>query len=252
MNDTYIQDQDVAPVDQPAELEGIRLNWSQSRFVRTRSGPYDLRTAPATPEFWEVWNRNKGALKDAGISCVPASSGDWLVEWWIDVSDDVTDATPVDDIQIPEDESDTLRSAYVTPVDDIQISEDESDTLSSSNVTPVDNICIPEDKSYTLSEVIDLVKQTLDGVSEQSAQDELRYSSRDVYWLLHDMLRYVSQNVSDVFVLRQIRKDTYRVKHMREDYAKQRAGRKLKAEVNRTANYLEELTGKRPAWGEDE
>ena len=229
MNNTHIQE--VDHIDQPAELEGIRLNWSQSEFVETHSGPRDRRTAPATPEFWEVWNRNKEALKDAGICCISLSSGDWLVEWWIDVSGDVTDATPVDDIQLP---------------------EDESNTLSSSDVGPEDNICIPEGESYTLSEVIDLVKQTLDGVSEKSAQNKIRYSSTDVYWLLHDMLRYVSQNVSDVFVLRQIRKDTYRVKHMREDYAKQRAGRKLKAEVNRTANYLEELTGRRPAWGEKE
>ncbi len=252
MNDTYIHDQDVAPIDQPAELEGIWLNWGPSEFVETRSGPRDLRIAPATPEFWDIWGRNKEALKAAGISCSRHPQGGWQVEWWIDVSGDVTDVTPVDDIQIPEDESYALSSAYVTPVDDIQIPEDESDTLSSSDVRPEDNICISEGESYTLSEVIDLVKQTLDGVSEKSAQNKFRYSSTDVYWLLHDMLRYVNQNVSGVFVLRQIQKGIYRVKCMVEDFAKQRSRRKLKAEVNRTAKYLAELTGRHPSWGEKE
>ena len=199
MNDTYIQD--VAPIEQPAELEDIRLNWSPPEFVETSNGSQVLRIAPATPEFWEVWNRNKETLKTAGISCSPHLPDNWRVEWRIDVSND---------------------------------------------------ICIDEDKSYTLSEVIDFVKQTLDKVSEQSQHNKLQYSSTDVYWLLHDMLRYVNQNVSGVFVLRQIQKGIYRVKCMVEDFAKQRSRRKLKAEVNRTAKYLAELTGRRPSWGEKE
>lgn len=229
MSDTYRQD--VTNIDQPAELEGVRLNWRRSKFVETCNGPRDLRTAPATPEFWEVWKRNKEALKAAGITCTRNTEGNWCVQWWIDVSGDGTDVTLVDDIDIP---------------------EDESYTLSSGDVTPTESICIPQDESYTLSEVIDFVKQTLDGVSERSVQNELRYSATDLYWLLHDMLRYVSQNVSGVFVLRQIQKDTYRVKHMAEDFAKQRSDRKLKVEVNRTAKYLEELTGRKPSWSEKE
>ena len=202
MNDTYIQDQDVAPIDQPAELEDIRLNWSPPEFFETSNGPRVLRIAPPTPEFWEVWNRNKETLKTAGISCSPhPPDDDWRVEWWIDVSND---------------------------------------------------ICINEGEFYTLSEVIDFVKQTLDKVSEQSQHNKLQYSSTDVYWLLHDMLRYVNQNVSGVFVLRQIQKGIYRVKCMVEDFAKQRSRRKLKAEVNRTAKYLAELTGRHPSWGKDE
>ena len=229
MNDTYIQD--VANMDQPAELEGIQLNWSPSRFVKTSIGPRDLRTAPATPEFWDIWKRNKKALKAAGISCVRYARQDWWVTWWIDVSGD--------DIQIPEDESDILNSDYITPVDDIQIPE-------------VDDIQIPEGASYTLSEVIDFVKQVLDEVSEQSQDSKLQYSSTDVYWLLHDMLRYVNRNVPGMFVLRQIQKGIYRVKYMVEDFAKQRSRRKLKAEVSRTASYLEELTGRRPSWDKEE
>lgn len=112
------------------------------------------------------------------------------------------------------------------------------------------DIHVPEDKTYTISEVIDAVKQTLDGVGEHSEHNELRYTSKDVYWLLHDMIRYVNRNVPGEFSLQQIRKDVYRVKYAVEDAAKRESSKKLKAEVNQTAKYLEELTGKRPSWGE--
>ena len=116
----------------------------------------------------------------------------------------------------------------------------------------MNNIYISENKPYTLSEVIDTVKQTLDVVSEQSAQNKLRYSSTDLYWLLHDMLRYVNQNVPGEFVLHQTKKDVYQVRYAAEDSAKRSSSRKLKAEVNRTASYLEELTGRKPSWGDKE
>ncbi len=114
------------------------------------------------------------------------------------------------------------------------------------------DIQITEDKVYTLPEVIDFVKQTLDRVSEKSNRDPLRYSSTDVYWLLHDMLRYVNRNIPGEFTLLQTKKGTYRVTYAAEDSAKQKSSRKLKAEVNRTARYLEELTGRKPSWGEKE
>ena len=116
----------------------------------------------------------------------------------------------------------------------------------------MDNIRIPEDKSYTLSEVIDAVKQTLDSVSEHSAKNKLQYSSTDLYWLLHDMLRYINRNVPGEYILHQIQKDVYQVRYAAEDSAKQQSSQKLKAEVNRTARYLEELTGRKPSWGEKE
>ena len=111
---------------------------------------------------------------------------------------------------------------------------------------------IEEGRVYTLPEVIDFVKQTLDRVSQKSTQDPLRYSSVDVYWLLHDMLQYVNRNISGEFILKQTEKDTYRVAYMTENSAKQRSDKKLTAEINRTAKYLEELTGKKPSWGDRE
>ena len=116
----------------------------------------------------------------------------------------------------------------------------------------MDDIHVRADEVYTLPEVIEAVKRALDGVSEQSTQNELRYSSIDVYWLLHDMLRYVNRNVPGEFTLLRIRKGTYRVTYADEESAKQKSNKKLKAEVNRTARYLEELTGRRPPWGKKE
>lgn len=116
----------------------------------------------------------------------------------------------------------------------------------------MNDIHVSEDKSYTLSEVIDAVKLTLDGVSKHSAHNQLQYSSTDVYWLLHDMLQYVNRNVPGEFILQQIKKGVYRVKYTAEDSAKRSSSKKLKAEVNRTAKYLAELTGRHPSWGKDE
>lgn len=116
----------------------------------------------------------------------------------------------------------------------------------------MNDIQLTEDKAYTLPEVIDFVIQTLDRVGEKSTRNPLRYSSVDVYWLLHDMLRYVNRNIPGEFILLQTEKDTYRVTYAAEDSVKQKSDRKLKAEINRTAKYLEELTGRKPSWGDKE
>ena len=117
----------------------------------------------------------------------------------------------------------------------------------------MNDVHVKEDKFYALSEVIDAVKKTLDLVNDQAHKhNDLRYSSTDVYWLLYDMLQYINRNVPGEFSLIQSQKGTYRVRYAAEDKAKQRSSRKLKAEVNRTARYLEELTGRRPSWGDKE
>ena len=114
----------------------------------------------------------------------------------------------------------------------------------------MNDIHIDADKAYTLPEVVDAVKQTLDRIVETAGPNELRYSAIDLYWLLYDMLRYVNRNVPGEFSLQQIRKGTYRVQYSPETTARKRSRQKLKADVSRTADYLEELTGRRPAWGD--
>ena len=114
------------------------------------------------------------------------------------------------------------------------------------------DIHVPENRSYALNDVVDAVKQTLDAINEQSVESELQYSSKDLYWLLHDMIRYVNRNIPGEFVLYQTRRGVYRVRYTAEDSARRRSSQKLKVEVNRTATYLEELTGRRPPWGDKE
>ena len=116
----------------------------------------------------------------------------------------------------------------------------------------MDDIQITDGETYTLSEVIEFVKQTLDRVSEKSTENPLRYSSTDVYWLLYDMIRYVNRNVPGEFILLQTQKGTYRMTYNDEDTARREARRKLRAEANRTARYLKELTGKEPLWRVEE
>lgn len=111
------------------------------------------------------------------------------------------------------------------------------------------DIQLPENKSWTLAEVVEVVQQTLDAVGKEAAQNELRYSPEDVYWLLHDMLRYVNRNVPGEYALRRLANGTYRVTYSAEATSRKQARRKLKADVRKTANYLEELTGRRPPWG---
>lgn len=113
----------------------------------------------------------------------------------------------------------------------------------------MNHIKLDKDKSYTLAEVVELVQKTLDGVKEKSEHCDFQYTPTDVYWLLHDMLRYVNQNVNGEFALRRLEKGTYRVQYRTEEAQKQRAAKKLEAEVQQTAAYLEKLTGRRPPWG---
>ena len=113
----------------------------------------------------------------------------------------------------------------------------------------MNDIVLVEDKTYTLAEVVDAVKQTLDAVSKESEQNTLRYSAEDVYWLLHDMLRYVNRNIPGEFALWQTKKGTYRVTYRTENTGQREAGRKLKTDVRQTADYLAKLTGRRPPWG---
>ncbi len=113
----------------------------------------------------------------------------------------------------------------------------------------MNEIHLPENKSWTLAEVVDVVQRTLDAVGKESTQNSLRYSPEDVYWLLHDMLRYVNRNVPGEYTLRRKNNGTYRVTYSAEDTSRKQSRRKLKADVRKTADYLKELTGRRPPWG---
>jgi len=65
------------------ELETL-LPWSTAKRVTTSRGEKNLRSAPATQSFWEIWRANKQTLKDAGLSCGPDRKDPnlWIVNWW--------------------------------------------------------------------------------------------------------------------------------------------------------------------------
>ena len=103
------------------------------------------------------------------------------------------------------------------------------------------NIKIDENKEYTLSEIIGLVKDTLDGVETAAGQDNLRYTPKDAYWLINDMIQYINRNVSGEFTLKQIRKDVYSVTHASKSAKQQAASKRLKSNIRQTSKYLQEL-----------
>lgn len=106
-----------------------------------------------------------------------------------------------------------------------------------------------EEKRHSLAEVIGLVSQTLKNVGEVAKKEDFTYTSEDTYWLLHDMIRYINQNISGELNLKQIRKNVYKVEYTSEDAANQDAKRSMRDEIAATADYLEEITGQRPVWG---
>lgn len=110
-------------------------------------------------------------------------------------------------------------------------------------------IKLEENKTYTLAEVVEIVQNALESVKGNSEYCPLQYSPTDVYWLLHDMLLYVNRNVTGEFALKRNNKGTYRIQYRTEEAHKIRADKKRKEDVSKTADYLEELTGKRPGWG---
>ena len=113
----------------------------------------------------------------------------------------------------------------------------------------MNQIKLDENKMYTLAEVVELVQTTLDAVKDKSDKSELQYSTTDVYWVIHDMLRYINRNVQGEFSLRRKEKGTYRVAYTTEESGRQKAKNNLNSEVQQTADYLENLTGRRPPWG---
>ena len=107
-------------------------------------------------------------------------------------------------------------------------------------------IKLDENKTYTFAEVIELAQTTLEAVKINSNYCPLTFSPSDVYWLLRSMINYINRNAPGEFVLRRMKKGTYRVQYRTEELQRQKATRKLKEDLKKTADYLEDLTGRRP------
>lgn len=65
------------------------VQWSAPKRVKTSMGDRNLRTAPATSDFWAAWKAGKQSLKDAGVSCSKdRTTGEWRACWWQPLSED--------------------------------------------------------------------------------------------------------------------------------------------------------------------
>lgn len=112
----------------------------------------------------------------------------------------------------------------------------------------MDKIQLDADAPYTVPEVAEFVKIALDFVGRESKNNPLRYSASDVYWILHDFLRYINARTEGEFVLKRLKKGTWRLEYQTEDAAKQKANEQHQRELHQTADYIENLTGRRPPW----
>ena len=105
------------------------------------------------------------------------------------------------------------------------------------------------DKSYTAKEVAEKVKEAVDFIGQQSRHNQFKYSDWDVYYLIRDLLRYANRYMEGEFVLKRLKKGTWRIEYMTEAAGKRKDDQKHLKELRRTADYLAELTGHRPPWG---
>jgi hypothetical protein len=112
-----------------------------------------------------------------------------------------------------------------------------------------DRIELDDNRTYTAEEVAEKVKQVVDFIGKQAEDNPLRYSYWDVYYLLHDLLRYVNRNMEGKFFLKRLKKGSWRVDYLTEADARRKDREKHKRELRQTADLLEELTDRRPPWG---
>ena len=107
---------------------------------------------------------------------------------------------------------------------------------------------IIEDKDYTVAEVSQIIIKTLSHVSDQSEFNNLKYSAADVYWVLNDLLGYINNRMEGEFKLQNLKKGTWKIRYTDQQKAEYLSNRKQEKKKKQTADYIEQLTGKRPPW----
>ena len=108
---------------------------------------------------------------------------------------------------------------------------------------------LDSDKTHTKNEVIEIVMQSLNFVREQSTQNNLEYSSSDVYWVLKNLLNYLNRRIDGEFVLKRLKKGAWGIEYTDASLAKRKADERHKRELRRTADYIQQMTNDRPSWG---
>ena len=105
-----------------------------------------------------------------------------------------------------------------------------------------------EDKNYTVAEVSQIIIDTLSHVSDQSRFNNLKYSAADVYWVLNSLLGYINNRMEGEFKLQNLKKGTWQIQYTNQKKAERLSNQEQEKKKKRTANYIEQLTGKRPPW----
>ncbi|MEC8840540.1 MAG: hypothetical protein VX432_03015 [Candidatus Poribacteria bacterium] len=105
-----------------------------------------------------------------------------------------------------------------------------------------------EDKNYTVAEVSQIIIDTLSHVSDQSRFNNLQYSAADVYWVLNSLLGYINNRMEGEFKLQNLKKGTWQIQYTNQKKAERLSNQEQEKKKKRTADYIEQLTGKRPPW----
>ena len=105
-----------------------------------------------------------------------------------------------------------------------------------------------EDKNYTVAEVSQIIIDTLSHVSDQSRFNNLKYSAADVYWVLNSLLGYINNRMEGEFKLQNLKKGTWQIQYKNQKKAERLSNQEQEKKKKRTADYIEQLTGKRPPW----
>ena len=105
-----------------------------------------------------------------------------------------------------------------------------------------------EDINYTVAEVSQIIIDTLSHVSDQSRFNNLKYSAADVYWGINSLLGYINNRMEGEFKLQNLKKGTWQIQYTNQKKAERLSNQEQEKKKNRTANYIEQLTGTRPPW----
>ncbi len=79
--------------------------------------------------------------------------------------------------------------------------------------------------------------------------DEKSYTYKEVYEIVNQIFYFVNHQINGEFSLKHLRRGNWLVEYNNENAIIRESRRKSKEELKRTADYIQELTGRRPAWG---
>ncbi|MCZ6679829.1 MAG: hypothetical protein O7E52_21565 [Candidatus Poribacteria bacterium] len=111
------------------------------------------------------------------------------------------------------------------------------------------SIQLDSDNAHTVKELTELVRLVLEFVGDEVPAESLEYSTSDVYWTLRSLLNYVNRQIPGEVVLKRLKKGSWGLEYTDEKAAKRKADERHRRELKRTADYIQELTDRRPSWG---